>query len=323
MKVLLTGGAGFIGSHLCEYMLNKGDEVVIIDNLSTGRYENIKHLEDNRDFTFIFGDILDKKIYSDNKDSDLDIIIHLAAAVGVKYIIQNPVKSIKTNVEGTENILEFAHSENIPVFMASTSEVYGKNTEIPLKEDDDRVSGSTGISRWSYACSKALDEFLSLAYYHEKKLPVIIGRFFNTCGPRQLGDYGMVIPKFVRHALLDMPIPVYGDGSQIRCFTHVKDVVKAIYKLINKKECYGQVFNIGSDTPITISELAELIIKLTGSSSGIEYIPYDKVYGKNFEDMLIRQPSLEKVKKCIGFEYKADIKDILNDVIKYMKETDL
>ncbi|PLX15816.1 MAG: nucleoside-diphosphate sugar epimerase [Candidatus Muiribacterium halophilum] len=323
MKALITGGAGFIGSHLCEYMLCKGDEVIVIDNLSTGRHENIKKFEENKEFTFIFGDILDKKSFDDPSLYDIDIIIHLAAAVGVKYIIENPVKSIKTNVKGTEIILEFANSKNIPVFIASTSEVYGKNTHIPLKEDDDRVSGSTGVSRWSYACSKALDEFLSLAYYHEKKLPVIIGRFFNTCGPRQLGDYGMVIPKFVRNALLDLPIPIYGDGSQIRCFTHVKDVIKAIYSLINKKECYGQVFNIGSDIPITISELATLIINLTDSKSEIEYIPYNKVYGKNFEDMMVRQPSLEKIKKYIGFEYKADIKNILNDIIKHMKENDL
>ncbi|MCK9226096.1 MAG: GDP-mannose 4,6-dehydratase, partial [Candidatus Muirbacterium halophilum] len=310
--------AGFIGSHLSEKYIKNGWKVTVIDNLSTGRKENIKELEKNKNFYFIYGDITDFDFLKQNI-KDFDLIIHLAAAVGVKYIIENPIKSIITNVKGTENILEIANIDKTPVFIASTSEVYGKNTNIPLKEDDDRVVGSTNVSRWNYACSKALDEFLSLAYFREKKLPVVIGRFFNTCGPRQIGEYGMVVPKFIKQAMLGLPITIYGDGKQSRCFTHVEDVVNAVYALCEKKECYGNVFNIGSDIQVTITELATKIVTKLKSDSLIEYIPYNKVYGSNFEDMLVRQPLLDKIRKYIEFNPEFNIDYIIKDVIKFFE----
>ncbi|MGM0609340.1 MAG: GDP-mannose 4,6-dehydratase [Candidatus Muiribacteriota bacterium] len=317
-NILITGGAGFIGSHLAEYLLEKNKNVVIFDNLSTGLYENISHLEENKNFKFNFGDIHEiEKLEPLIKEADF--VFHLAAAVGVKFIIENPIKSITTNVRGTENVLLLSNKFKKPVYIASSSEVYGKNSNLPLSEDDDRVLGPTSISRWSYSCSKSIDEFLALAYYHEKKLPVIIGRFFNTCGPRQIGEYGMVIPRFVKQALLDLPLFIHGDGSQVRCFTHVFDTVEAMGRLFNDEKCFGQTFNIGSSYPVTILELAQKILEKTNSKSPLEFIPYEKVYGKNFQDMAKRQPDNRKLKEFTDFDFRYSVDDIIDDVVAYFK----
>ena len=319
MKILITGGAGFIGSHLSEKLLKNGDEIFVIDNLSTGKYTNIIHLVNNDKFNYMIDSILNRDVLEDLiKKSDQ--IYHLAAAVGVKYIIDNPLLSLQTNIGGTENVLEFANKYKIKVLMTSTSEIYGKNDKIPFKEEDDRLLGSTHISRWSYSAAKAIDEFFALAYYREKKLPVVIVRCFNTVGPRQTGQYGMVIPKFVKNALLNHPITVFGDGKQTRCFCDVDDVTDGLIKLMNNKKAVGEIFNIGNDKSISIEELAHKIKKLTNSKSKIEYINYADAYEEGFEDMLHRKPDLTKVMEYIDYKPKYNLDQILRRTIDYFEE---
>jgi len=319
LTALVTGGAGFIGSHLIEELLDRGMRILIIDNLSTGKKENIAHLlKGNYDIKFykapITNKVLLKKLIKES-----DIIYHLAAAVGVKYILDHPVDSIITNVEGTSLILHLAATYKKKVVLASTSEVYGKHVCSPIKEEDDRTLGSTSISRWSYSDSKAIDEFLALAYAKEKNLPIVIVRLFNTVGPRQVGHYGMVLPRFIERALLNKPIPVYGDGSQIRTFTYVKDAVRAIADLSLSPKAVGQAFNIGSNQPITIMELAKKVKEKTNSKSQIKIIPYKKAYGKDFEDIECRIPDISKIKKTIKYSPQYDIDSIIENTIDYFK----
>lgn len=321
MKNLITGGAGFIGSHLAEELLKKGEEVVVVDNLSTGSMENIEHLKANPRFESHIDTVMNEELMR-KLIRGSDVVYHMAAAVGVKYIIDNPLESIQTNVKGTEIVLELANAlGKKKVIIASTSEIYGKDRPGKHKfaENDDRVLGSTTISRWSYSCAKAMDEFLALAYWREKKLPVVIVRFFNTIGPRQTGTYGMVAPRFVKHALLDQPITIYGDGRQTRSFCHVSDVVKAVVALARTDKALGEIFNIGNPDPITILELAEKVRKLTKSSSPIIHVPYEKAYEKGFEDMRHREPDIAKIKGCIGFEPKVGLDEALRSIIKYFE----
>ena len=319
-KVLITGGAGFIGSHLSEELLKRGEEVFVIDDLSTGSIENIEHLKSNPKFHYTIDTIKNEPLLAELVDR-CDMVYHLAAAVGVKLIIESPVNTIETNIYGTELVLKCANKKKKKVMVASTSEVYGKNNNVPFKEDYDVVLGSTKNGRWSYACSKAIDEFLALAYWREKKLPVVVVRFFNTVGPRQTGRYGMVIPNFVKQALLGHPITVYGDGKQSRSFTYVGDVVKGITELMNNPKAVGEVFNIGHGKEITISELAGLVKKITNSKSEIVYIPYDKAYEEGFEDMQRRSPDISKINKLIGYKPTMDIKEILEKVVEYFLST--
>lgn len=319
-KVLITGGAGFIGSHLSEELLKRGEEVFVIDDLSTGSIENIEHLKSNPKFHYTIDTIKNEPLLAELVDR-CDVVYHLAAAVGVKLIIESPVNTIETNIYGTELVLKCANKKKKKVMVASTSEVYGKNNNVPFKEDYDVVLGSTKNGRWSYACSKAIDEFLALAYWREKKLPVVVVRFFNTVGPRQTGRYGMVIPNFVKQALLGHPITVYGDGKQSRSFTYVGDVVKGISELMNNTKAVGEVFNIGHGKEITISELADLVKKITNSKSEIVYIPYDKAYEEGFEDMQRRSPDISKINKLIGYKPTMDIKEILEKVVEYFLST--
>lgn len=319
MKILITGGAGFIGSHLVEKLLNEGHTVSVLDNLSTGKLSNISHLTGNSRFKNIIDTILNREIL-EKEIKVCDVVYHLAAAVGVKYIIDNPLLSLQTNIIGTENVLEIANKYKKKVLITSTSEIYGKSENVPFREEDDRLLGSTHISRWSYSSSKAIDEFLSLAYFREKKLPVVIVRCFNTVGPRQSGQYGMVLPKFVKNALLNHPLTIHGDGKQSRCFADVDDVVDGMIKLMNTKKVEGEIFNIGSTEEITIEELAKHIKKMTGSKSKIEYIKYDDAYEEGFEDMRRRIPDLTKIKQAIGYEPKYKLKDILDRVIKYYEK---
>ncbi|OGW05394.1 MAG: nucleoside-diphosphate sugar epimerase [Nitrospinae bacterium RIFCSPLOWO2_01_FULL_39_10] len=319
-KVLITGGAGFIGSHLSEELLKRGEEVFVIDDLSTGSIENIEHLKSNPKFHYTIDTIKNEPLLAELVDR-CDVVYHLAAAVGVKLIIESPVNTIETNIYGTELVLKCANKKKKKVMVASTSEVYGKNNNVPFKEDYDVVLGSTKNGRWSYACSKAIDEFLALAYWREKKLPVVVVRFFNTVGPRQTGRYGMVIPNFVKQALLGHPITVYGDGKQSRSFTYVGDVVKGITELMNNPKAVGEVFNIGHGKEITISELAGLVKKITNSKSEIVYIPYDKAYEEGFEDMQRRSPDISKINKLIGYKPTMDIKEILEKVVEYFLST--
>jgi len=318
VKFLITGGAGFIGSHLAEELLKRGNEVAVIDNLSTGSMENIEHIKPDSRFSFYIDSIMNEDLMR-RLIKDCDVIFHLAAAVGVKYIIDNPLESIEVNVKGTEIILKLANLlGKKKVIITSTSEIYGKNKDgqTQFKENDDRILGTTSIARWSYSCAKALDEFLALAYYREKKLPIIIVRLFNTCGPRQTGRYGMVVPRFVKQALLNQPITVYGDGKQTRSFTYVTDVIGALTALAENENVIGQVFNVGNPNAISINELAEKIKKLTGSSSEILYIPYEKAYEKGFEDMRHRQPDITKLQNSIGFTPRVNIETMLENIIK-------
>jgi len=316
MKVLITGGAGFIGSHLAELLLDQGDEVSVIDDLSTGSIENIEHLKDRPGFDYTIDTIMNEPLTAELVDK-VDAVVHLAAAVGVRLIVESPVRTIETNVHGTETILKLANKKNKLVFIASTSEVYGKSQNVPFNELDDLVMGATTKGRWSYACSKAIDEFLALAYYKEKKLPIVVARLFNTVGPRQTGRYGMVIPNFVRQAVSGKPITVYGDGKQSRCFSDVSDVVRAISGLVNEPGSHGEVFNIGSTEEVSILELAEKIKRMTGSDSRIEFVPYDKAYEEGFEDMPRRVPDTSKIHSLIGYEPRLGLEQILERVIDY------
>ena len=322
MKILITGGAGFIGSHLSEELLAQKNDVTIIDNLSTGSMENIGHIKNHKGFTYCIDTIMNVKLMK-KLIKEADIIYHLAAAVGVKYVIDNPLESIKTNVGGTEIVLEYANKFNKKkTLIASTSEVYGKNMDglRAFKESDDRVLGATTIPRWSYSCTKALDEFLALAYWREKKLPVVIARLFNTCGPRQTGRYGMVLPRFVKQALSGRPMTVYGDGTQTRCFTYISDVAKALISLMNCKKAVGEIFNIGNPKPISINGLAKRVKKIAGSKSKIVHIPYEKAYEKGFEDMKHRQPDITKIRKLINFNSKVDMDEIIKKTVEYFRE---
>ncbi len=319
MKILITGGSGFIGSHLVEKILQRGHKVSVIDNLSTGKFSNIKPFLRNPRFTYTIDTILNRKILKKLIEEN-DQIFHMAAAVGVKYIIDNPLQSLKVNITGTDNVLEFANEYKRKLLIASTSEIYGKSDQIPFKEDADRLLGSTHISRWSYSSSKAIDEFLALAYHREKRLPIVIARCFNTVGPRQTGQYGMVIPKFVKSALLNHPITIFGDGKQSRCFCDVDDVTDGMIKLMDTKEAEGEIYNIGNDESITIEELAHLIKKMTNSKSKIEYIKYEDAYEEGFEDMRRRVPDLTKVKSLIDYQPKHDLKDILTRIIDYFEK---
>jgi UDP-glucose 4-epimerase len=320
LRVLITGGAGFIGSHLAEALLAAGHEVFILDNLSTGSIDNIIHLKTQANFHYTIDSITNEPLLAEHIDR-CDVVFHLAAAVGVKLIVEAPVHTIETNVHGTEVVLKHANKKKKLVVIASTSEVYGKNAAVPFREDADLVLGPTLKHRWAYACSKALDEFLALAYWKEKKLPVVIVRLFNTVGPRQTGQYGMVVPNFVRQAIAGQPITVFGDGSQSRSFTSVGDVVAALIKLVQQPAAVGGVFNIGNEGEITIMALAERIKKLTGSASPIVKIPYDEAYEAGFEDMPRRVPDLTKVRELIGYQPQAQLDEILMSVIEHFRRT--
>ncbi len=315
---LITGGAGFIGSHLAEALLARGDQVTVIDDLSTGRFENIAALGGKPGFRFALETITNETVM-DRLGSECDRILHLAAAVGVQLIVNDPVRTIETNVMGTEAVLRVARRYRKKVFLASTSEVYGKNDKTPFREEDDGVFGATTITRWAYATSKALDEFLALAYHRSKSLPVVIGRFFNTIGPRQSAQYGMVIPRFVRQALAGEPITVYGDGNQTRCFCNVRDVVAAIFLLIELPAAEGQVFNIGSQEEIGMRALAERIKARTGSSSEIRAVPYDQAYNGGFEDMRRRVPDIQKIQNATGWSPKVPLAQTLDEIIAYFR----
>lgn len=319
MKYLLTGGAGFVGSHLADELLKKGDEVSIIDDLSTGSVNNFQHLKGEKRFKYVLDTIFNKSLMAELVD-EADVIFHLAAAVGVRLIIESPVKTIETNVKGTEILLELASKKGKPVVIFSTSEAYGKSGDEKFSENGDLTLGPTYNGRWSYAASKIVDEFLSLAYYKERSLPVIIIRLFNTVGPRQTGRYGMVLPRFVRQALSGETITVFGSGKQTRTFTHVKDVSEAVVKLSENSKAIGEVFNIGGCEEISIENLAHLVKELLHSTSSVEYIPYEKAYEEGFEDMQKRVPDLSKIQNFIGYEPKNSLRDIIKDVAEYQKK---
>lgn len=318
MRAFITGGAGFIGSHLSELLLSRGHDVFVLDNLSTGSIDNIEHLKPHAKFNYVIDTVTNEPLLAEHIDR-CDVVFHLAAAVGVKKIVEEPVHTIETNVHGTEVVLRHANKKKKLVVIASTSEVYGKSLNVPFNEDADLVMGSTVKHRWAYACSKAIDEFLALAYYKERKLPVIVVRLFNTVGPRQTGRYGMVIPNFVRQALAGQPITVFGDGTQSRSFTYVGDVVGALYGLVEHPKAIGEVFNIGSGEEITIRGLAERIRTLTSSTSEIVTIPYDQAYEVGFEDMPRRVPDISKINALIGYRPTVGLDDILKSVIEHFR----
>jgi UDP-glucose 4-epimerase len=320
MRVLVTGGAGFIGSHLCERLVKDGHSVTALDNFSTGRASNLANLKENDCFTLVEGSILDTAILNSLVD-DSDYIFHLAAAVGVFNIINNPLDSLLTNIRGTENVLEAASLTNIPVFLTSSSEVYGKNISDSLKESDDRILGSPVTLRWSYSEAKAIDESLAYAYFVEKSLETRIVRFFNTVGPRQLGAYGMVVPRFVRSATKNEPITVYGDGTQTRCFAHVYDVIDAVMAIAFSQNTIGKVINIGNDFEISINSLAQKIIVETQSKSEIVYVPYEEAYGDGFEDMERRVPNLDLILKLVGWKPMRDLSTIIADISDEIKKS--
>ena len=319
MRALITGGAGFIGSHLSEALVARGDHVLVLDNLSTGSIDNIAHLKGRPGFEYFIDSVDNEPLLAELIDRS-DVVFHFAAAVGVKLIVEQPVHTIETNVHGTEVVLKHANKKKKLVVIASTSEVYGKSNDVPFREDSDLVMGPTPKHRWAYACSKAIDEFLALAYWKERKLPVIIVRFFNTVGPRQTGQYGMVIPVFVRQALAGEPITVFGDGTQSRSFTHVTDVIGALMKLIGEPKAVGQVINIGNTEEITIAKLAERVRDLAGSASPIKFVPYDQAYESGFEDMPRRVPDLNRVRALVGYEPRYTLDDILMHVIDYFRK---
>ena len=318
MKALITGGAGFIGSHLAERLLDDGHEVIVLDNLSTGSIGNIAHLKGRPAFSYSIDSVTNEPLLAELIDG-CDVVFHLAAAVGVKLIVEQPVHTIETNVHGTEVVLKHANKKKKLVVIASTSEVYGKSTDVPFREAADLVLGPSAKHRWAYACSKLIDEFLALAYWKEKKLPVVIVRLFNTVGPRQTGQYGMVLPTFVGQALAGQPITVFGDGTQSRSFTYVGDVVDALVKLAQDKRAVGEVFNIGNMGEVTIADQAARVKTMTGSCSPIHYVPYDEAYEAGFEDMPRRVPDISKIREFVGYEPKVALEDIIRSVIEYMR----
>jgi UDP-glucose 4-epimerase len=319
MRVLITGGAGFIGSHLAEALLARGDEVFVLDNLSTGSMDNIVHLKEQPKFHYTIDTVMNEPLLAELIDQ-CDTVVHLAAAVGVKLIVEAPVHTIETNVHGTEVVLKHANKKKKLVLIASTSEVYGKSADVPFREDADVVLGATTRHRWAYACSKMIDEFLALAYWKERKLPVIVVRLFNTVGPRQTGRYGMVIPTFVRQALAGQPITVFGDGEQSRSFTFVGDVVRGVIALINEPRAVGQVFNIGNSREITIGDLAAKVRTMAGSRSEIVRIPYDQAYEAGFEDMPRRVPDISKIREYVGYEPTVELDEILTRIIDHVRQ---
>jgi UDP-glucose 4-epimerase len=320
MKVLITGGAGFIGSHLAKVMLDEGHSVVVVDDLSTGSVANIQGLLSGDGFQFVRDSVCSVPTMT-TLVQYCDVVIHLAAAVGVQLIVDRPVHTLETNIHGSEVVLDLANKFRRKLFLASTSEVYGKSTAVPFHEDDDSLLGSTRFTRWSYACSKMVDEFLALAYHNQDGLEVVIGRFFNTIGPRQSGAYGMVVPRFVRAALRNEPLMIYGTGEQQRCFCHVADVIDAVRRLIVCKTAIGQVVNIGSDEPVTINDLAREVVTMCNSTSDIRRLSYEEAYGQPFDDMLIRKPDLTKARQLIGYEPKHSLANTLRDVIEYERST--
>ena len=317
MRALITGGAGFVGSHLAEALVARGDEVYVIDNLSTGSIENIEHLKPHPSFRYTIDTIMNEPVTAELIDR-VDVVFHLAAAVGVRLIVESPVNTIETNVHGTEMVLKLANKKKKKVVIASTSEVYGKSEVVPFREDNDLVMGPTSKGRWSYACSKAIDEFLALAYHKEKRLPVVVVRLFNTVGPRQTGRYGMVIPNFVKQALMGHPLTVHGDGSQTRCFTSVSDVVEGLLRLAAHDGAVGRVFNIGNDREeVSILELARRVKARTSSTSEIQTVPYSQAYEEGFEDMQRRVPDLSRIRALVGYEPQVHLDQILDRVIEY------
>jgi UDP-glucose 4-epimerase len=315
-SILITGGAGFIGSHLADALIERGDRVAIIDDLSTGAVANIRHLKGHPNFSYTLDTIANEAVLAELIDES-DAVVHLAAAVGVQLIVQSPVRTIETNVNGTELVLRWAAKKGKTVLIASTSEVYGKSERAPFCEDDDLVLGPSTINRWSYACSKLLDEFLALAYHKERDLPVIIARLFNTVGPRQTGRYGMVLPRFVRAALRDVPLRVYGDGQQTRCFCYVGDTVRALIALLDHPDAVGKIFNVGNPQEVSILELAQRVVKLAQSSSPIVLVPYEHAYEAGFEDMRRRVPDISRLTALTGFRPTLDLDDIIRTVIEY------
>jgi UDP-glucose 4-epimerase len=317
MRALITGGAGFVGSHLSEALLARGDDVHVIDNLSTGSIENVLHLKANPRFHYTIDTVLNEPVLAELVDR-VDVVFHLAAAVGVRLIVESPVNTIETNVHGTELVLKLANKKRKKVLLASTSEVYGKANVVPFREDGDLVMGPTSKSRWSYACSKAIDEFLGLAYHRERRLPVVVARLFNTVGPRQTGRYGMVVPSFVKQALLGHTLTVFGDGTQTRCFTYVTDVVGQLILLAEEPRAVGQVFNVGNDRDeVAILDLARRVKERTASGSAVELVPYDRAYEEGFEDMQRRVPDLAKLRALTGYEPEVHLDEILDRVIAY------
>ena len=320
MRYLITGGAGFVGSHLAEALLQRDHEVIVIDDLSTGTIRNIRHLADNPRFRYVIDTVANRALLAELVD-DADVIYPLAAAVGVKLIVESPVRTIETNIKLTELVLEMAQKKKRPVFIASTSECYGKSTDFPFREEGDLVLGPSSKGRWSYACSKLIDEFLAIAYHRERGLPTVVGRLFNTVGPRQTGQYGMVVPTFVRQALAGQPVTVFGDGLQSRCFTHVSDAVRALIGIMERPEAYGQVYNIGNTEEVTILDLAQRVIARSGSNSAIEFVPYERAYQPGFEDMNRRVPDVSRIGQLIGWQPTFQLDQILQDVIDWCRQS--
>jgi UDP-glucose 4-epimerase len=313
VRFLITGGAGFIGSHLSDLLIENGHGVHVLDDLSTGQMHNVEHLQGHRDFDCTVASVTDEAAIARLID-DVDVVVHLAAAVGVRLVVENPVRAIETNVHCTEIVLAHADRARKPVLLASTSEVYGKSDALPFKEDGDLQMGATDKARWAYACSKAIDEFLAMAYWRERELPILVARLFNTVGPRQTGRYGMVVPRLVGQALAGEPLTVYGDGTQTRCFCHVADVVQALLALIDEPRAYGNVFNVGATTEISILDLAKRVIAATGSRSEIRFTPYDTAYGKGFEDMYRRVPDTAKIRALVDWSPSRSLEDMIGDV---------
>lgn len=319
MKILITGGAGFVGSHLADKLYGEGHDITVIDDLSTGRYQNVAHLEGKERFRLIIDTVLNVRLMEE-LIREADRVFHMASAVGVKLIMEHPVKTIETIFRGTDVVLGFCSRYRKRVLIPSTSEVYGKSSQVPFAEDNDILKGSTSKHRWAYACAKELDEFLALAHWKETRLPVVVVRLFNTVGPRQTGQYGMVVPNFVKSAVKNEPLQVHGDGNQSRCFGHVLDIVEGLTKVLETPECFGQVINIGNAEEVTIKQLAERAIKLTNSQSEIKYISYEEAYGEGFEDMQRRVPSLEKAERLIGYQPTRTLDQIINDVAEQFRE---